>query len=188
MSGLRLGAFYTHSNEVLKAMKQLSMFGTTSGQTQFCIAKMLEDDVWLQEYIQGKVRPKILSFYIFIAENRRRLKEAYETTTSVLKKNGIPYIESHGGLFLALDLRQFVRKDPNEDPRKLELEIFTKLVDSKVLVSPGLYCIVVASVHKLLGMEFHFSEPGYFRLVFTEQKDTMKIGLQRLVDCVAKLK
>lgn len=98
---------------------------------------------------------------MFFPTNKRRLKEAQNLLVDRLADIGIPVLKSSGGLYVWADFRKFLKSQTFE----AELELWQKLLDRKLLISPG--------------KAFYCYEPGWFRLVFSDSVD--KIYLCKLV-------
>ena len=110
---------------------------------------MIADDEWVDEYL---------------AENRRRLGDAYAATTAALDAIGIPYLPGEAGFFVLCDMRPFM----SEVTWEAEHALWRRLLEeANVNLTPGAACRV--------------GEPGFMRLCFTgEQTESVKIGLERV--------
>uniref|UniRef100_A0A8C2TAU9 Aminotransferase class I/classII large domain-containing protein n=1 Tax=Coturnix japonica TaxID=93934 RepID=A0A8C2TAU9_COTJA len=141
MSGIRVGVLYTRNHAVQKAVNQLAVFHSCPGPVQHnSICLDLID--WLDN--------------VFLPTNKKRLKEAQKLLVDGLADIGIPVLSSSGGLFV-----WFLKSQTFE----AELELWQKLLDNKLLISPG--------------KAFYCYEPGWFRLVFSDSVD--KICICKLV-------
>jgi len=148
LSGCRLGVTFTKNKTLYSILQAKSLYSSVSTLPQACLSRALNDKDWLHSYIK---------------ENSKRLASAYDTATTKLKEEKIPYIESSAGLFIVLDLRKYLRQQTYEE----ELLLFDKFIAAGVLMQPGA-C-------------FHFGVPGYFRLIFTvEQREGLILALERV--------
>uniref|UniRef100_A0A669QSX1 Aminotransferase class I/classII large domain-containing protein n=1 Tax=Phasianus colchicus TaxID=9054 RepID=A0A669QSX1_PHACC len=147
MSGIRVGVLYTRNHEIQKAVNQLAVFHSCPGPVQHILTQVLKDRDWLDN--------------VFFPTNKKRLKEAQNLLVDGLADIGIPVLKSSGGLFVWADFRKFLKSQTFE----AELELWQKLLDKKLLISPG--------------KAFYCHEPGWFRLVFSDSVD--KIYLCKLV-------
>uniref|UniRef100_A0A6G1RV18 1-aminocyclopropane-1-carboxylate synthase homolog (Inactive) like n=1 Tax=Hypotaenidia okinawae TaxID=2861861 RepID=A0A6G1RV18_9GRUI len=148
MSGIRAGVLYTRNNEIQKAVNQLAVFHSCPGPVQHVLCQLLRDRDWLDK--------------VFFPTNKKRLKEAQNILVDGLADVGIPVLKSSGGLYVWADFRKFLRSQTFE----AELELWQKLLDKKLLISPG--------------KAFYCYEPGWFRLVFSDSVDKIYLCIQRL--------
>uniref|UniRef100_A0A8B9NG63 Aminotransferase class I/classII large domain-containing protein n=1 Tax=Accipiter nisus TaxID=211598 RepID=A0A8B9NG63_9AVES len=138
-SGIRVGVLYTRNNEIRKAVNQLAVFHSCPGPVQHVLSQFLRDRDWLDN--------------VFFPTNKKRLKEAQNILVDGLADVGIPVLKSSGGLYVWADFRKFLKSQTFE----AELELWQKLLDKKLLISPG--------------KAFYCYEPGWFRLVFSNSVD-----------------
>jgi DNA-binding transcriptional MocR family regulator len=75
----------------------------------------------------------------------------------------------NAGCFLWLNLSPFVSAMADKGGWSAEEELRGKLLDAGVLISTG-------SAYK-------FQRPGWFRVIFTLEKDVLEEGLRRCVEC-----
>ncbi|KAM7123893.1 LOW QUALITY PROTEIN: 1-aminocyclopropane-1-carboxylate synthase-like protein 1 [Ciconia maguari] len=148
MSGIRVAVLYTRNHEIRKAVNQLAVFHSCPGSVQHALSQFLRDRDWLDN--------------VFFPTNKKRLKEAQNILVDGLADVGIPVLKSSGGLCVWADFRKFLRSQTFE----AELELWQKLLDKKLLSSPG--------------KAFYCYEPGWFRLVFSDSVDKIYLCIQRL--------
>ncbi|XP_037240957.1 1-aminocyclopropane-1-carboxylate synthase-like protein 1 isoform X1 [Falco rusticolus] len=148
MSGIRVGVLYTTNQEIRKAVNQLAVFHSCPGPVQHILSQFLRDRDWLDN--------------VFFPTNKKRLKEAQNILVDGLADVGIPILKSSAGLYVWADFRKFLKSQTFE----AELELWQKLLDKKVLISPG--------------KAFYCYEPGWFRLVFSDSVDKIYLCIQRL--------
>jgi 1-aminocyclopropane-1-carboxylate synthase 1/2/6 len=148
LSGCRIGLLYTQNKAVLAAVDALSYFASTSRHTQWALIHMLENLDWVQEYV---------------LEHKARLATAYEHASQLFKEMGAPHIRSHAGFFMLVDLRRWMSADSSEAEEKL----WRRLVDSKVLLTPG---------GQMLSSDY-----GWFRCCFSAMDESaVRIGVDRI--------
>uniref|UniRef100_A0A8C5E5P8 1-aminocyclopropane-1-carboxylate synthase-like protein 1 n=1 Tax=Gouania willdenowi TaxID=441366 RepID=A0A8C5E5P8_GOUWI len=94
----------------------------------------------------------------FLPENRRRLKAAHSYVTRELLTMGIDYIDSPAALYLWTDMRKYLREPSFEE----EFRLWRNFTRHKVLIS--------------CGQAFSCSTPGYFRIVFSDQQQYLRLG------------
>ncbi|NXT75605.1 1A1L1 protein, partial [Zapornia atra] len=149
MSGIRAGVLYTRNHEIQKAVNQLAVFHSCPGPVQHVLSQFLRDRDWLDK--------------VFFPTNKKRLKEAQNILVDGLADVGIPVLKSSGGLYVWADFRKVCKKSQTFEA---ELELWQKLLDKKLLISPG--------------KAFCCYEPGWFRLVFSDSVDKIYLCIQRL--------
>ncbi|MEM1010409.1 MAG: aminotransferase class I/II-fold pyridoxal phosphate-dependent enzyme, partial [Myxococcota bacterium] len=148
-SGMRLGALYSQNERLRMAcIINNSMFGWASRVAEWPVISLLSDFGWVDS---------------FIAENNRRLREAYERSVEVLEKLNVPYVPASAGFFILADFRRFLP----EATKEAEHELFLKLWDAKVVVTPS--------------AEFFASSYGFFRICFAAAKaEEMEVAWSRI--------
>ena len=133
-SGLRCGVLVSENTGVLGAVEGLAYWSAVSGDTQYVLEQLISDHEW----VSG-----------FIAENERRLGEAYRRTVEALDTASIPYFPAQAGFFLLCDMRQFM----DTVTWDAEAALWTRLhEEAQVNLTPGADC--------------HIGEPGFMRLCF----------------------
>uniref|UniRef100_A0A493TNF5 Aminotransferase class I/classII large domain-containing protein n=1 Tax=Anas platyrhynchos platyrhynchos TaxID=8840 RepID=A0A493TNF5_ANAPP len=135
MCGIRVGVLHTTNHEIQKAVNQLAVFHSCPGPVQHVLSQFLKDRDWMDN--------------VFFPTNKKRLKEAQKLLVDGLADIGVPVLKSSGGLYVWADFRKFLKSQTFE----AELELWQKLLDKKLLISPG--------------KAFCCYEPGWFRLVFS---------------------
>lgn len=148
MCGIRVGVLYTRNHEIRKAVNELAVFHGCPGPVQYVLSQFLRDREWLNN--------------VFFPTNKKRLKEAQNTLVGGLAKLGIPVLKSSGGLYVWADFRKFLKSQTFE----AEMDLWWKLLDGKLLISPG--------------KAFCCYEPGWFRLVFSDSMDKICLCIKRL--------
>ncbi|KAI9759424.1 MAG: hypothetical protein M4579_002338 [Chaenotheca gracillima] len=153
--GLRLGCFITRNQELRQAMRSISMFHWPSNLSDSMAATILEDETFVEDYL---------------SLSQQRLGESYRLATGILNEAGIAY--HHGGnagFFLWVDLSPYL-PDVEKDNSPLQKE---RLLSDRILN---------AGVYLATGEEFHSEEPGWFRVVFSQEKEKLVEGLKRIVE------
>ncbi|KAM0562748.1 hypothetical protein ACHAPJ_001588 [Fusarium lateritium] len=149
-AGLRLGAIITRSQPVLRAIEAAMRFHNPSGASLAIGSAMLEDREWCRAFVDG---------------SRAKLSQAHRHITSQLKDIGIDYLPgSNAGFFVWIDLSPYL-------PSELDGELNQEFALAKKLSEAGVF---------LHPREEHSLEPGWFRLVYTQDPRTVTEGLQRL--------
>ena len=160
-SGLRVGCLYSRSEWLLRAFSSISQFSTVSHLTQYALSVLLEDEAFVDRYLE---------------ENRRRLRTSYEILARGLDGLGLPFTRPSAGLFLWVDFRPLIsiwRRFGSQavsvlDERGLALAFWRRLVnDWHIVLTRGDLC--------------HSAEPGFFRICFAYVGvDALRELLQRL--------
>jgi len=136
-SGLRCGVLISENRDVIASVDALAYWGAVSGDTQSRLGQVVADDPWVSGYL---------------AENRRRLADAYAAVASALEEEGIPHLVPTAGFFALCDLRAFL----SEPTFAAEEALWEELLETqRVNLTPGGACRI--------------AEPGFFRLCFASQ-------------------
>ncbi|KAL9079003.1 MAG: hypothetical protein Q9157_002102 [Trypethelium eluteriae] len=101
----------------------------------------------------------------FLATNTLRLRATCAIVELFLRKHAIPYTPPEAGIYISAKLCR--RRDCTE---ARERELLLKMKDKNVCVVPG--------------KAYHFTEPGWFRIVFSFPKQIVDDGLQRILDAM----
>lgn len=150
-AGLRLGAIITRSQPVLRAIEAAMRFHNPSGASLAIGNAMLEDRVWCRSFVDS---------------SRSKLSQAHRHVTSQLKAMNIKYLPgSNAGFFVWIDLSPYL-------PSELDGELNQEFALAKRLREAGVF---------LHPREEHSLEPGWFRIVYTQDPRTVTEGLQRYV-------
>jgi aspartate/methionine/tyrosine aminotransferase len=157
LSGLRIGAAYTENPEIILPMQKLNDLCQISSQTQLWTADMLQkrtssddQELWTTS---------------FRKENHKRLLKRYSALTTILDRYKIPYLPAEAGLFVWIDLSQFLSDEGN--PAVRERSLYLELIDFGLLLTPG--------------NSMRNERPGFFRFVFTAaSEDEFTVALHRI--------
>ncbi|KAJ5138392.1 Pyridoxal phosphate-dependent transferase major region subdomain 2 [Penicillium bovifimosum] len=148
--GLHLGFLVTRNQQLRQGCKAILRLHGASQAAVTIGTAILEDQAFVSS---------------FIAKARQVLASTYRLTTSVLDKEGVNYIKGgNAGFFVYIDLSLYLPTDEGMTPREREFALAQKFVDAGVFLHPG---------------EEHSKEVGWFRLVFSQEDETLKEGLRR---------
>lgn len=137
MSGVRCGVLTSNNEDVLNAIREIAYWSAVSGDTQHLLAEMLTDATWSAKFVQVM---------------REHLAASYEATTLALDNAGIPYLNAIAGLFVVVDMRQFL----DEATWEAEDRLWYKMLnEANVNITPGSAC--------------RMPEPGFFRICFASE-------------------
>ncbi|EED13267.1 aminotransferase, classes I and II family [Talaromyces stipitatus ATCC 10500] len=154
-AGLRLGCLISQNQRLMQAALSISRFHWPS-HVSISIATTILDD---HEFIK-----------VFLRDSRALLRSHSDFAVRALEEAGIPYSPgANAGLFLWIDLSKCL--DINIANTQDEWVAETQL--SKQLQTAG--------VEMSSGQAYHNEAPGWFRVIFSMEMDTLKEGLSRLV-------
>ncbi|KAM4845481.1 1-aminocyclopropane-1-carboxylate synthase-like protein 1 isoform 1-T3 [Thomomys bottae] len=100
--------------------------------------------------------------HVYLPENHARLKAAHTYVSEELQALGIPFLSRGAGFFIWIDLRKYLHKATFEE----EMLLWRRFLDNKVLLS--------------LGKAFECKEPGWFRVIFSDKAQRLRLGMQRI--------
>jgi 1-aminocyclopropane-1-carboxylate synthase len=156
-SGYRVGVLSTRNEQVVKAMDNVAYFCCVPGPMQFAIAEMLEDEAWVD---------------LFLEENSGNLRDAHAVLTSILTEGNVPVVPSSAGMFVWIDLSSFMKAPTWEEEKRLWTALFED-EKTRLLMTPGRDC--------------RHNKPGCFRLCFAAVKrEALQVAARRLVDFVKR--
>ncbi|KAF4471786.1 1-aminocyclopropane-1-carboxylate synthase [Fusarium albosuccineum] len=149
-AGLRVGAIITRSKPVLRAIEAVMRFHNPSGASLAIGSAMLEDRQWCRDFVDS---------------SRDKLGDAYRHVTRELRDIGIQYLPgSNAGFFVWIDLSPYLPSDLDGEAN-LTFALAKKLKNEGVFLHP---------------QEEHSLEPGWFRLVYTQDRRIVTEGLKRI--------
>ena len=179
LSGLRVGALYSENPEIRLPLQKLNDLCCISSQTQLLVERMLSittsDDPPSKDVSSSSSSSSSKSSswsHQFRFQNHQRLKARSDAWHALLDDLDIPYIRATAGLFVWMDLTEFLPSsslsggtdDDDERERMLYLELVNKF---GLLFTPG--------------RSMRNEKPGFFRCVFTAANETeFAIGMDRL--------
>jgi 1-aminocyclopropane-1-carboxylate synthase len=151
--GLRVGCLVSGNQELRMAVDQLTLFHWPGIADQRIAIEMLEDEEWLES---------------FFSVSREKLLHHAKFTRSMLDEKGISYSSgASAGFFFLIDLRRFL-KNAGKDGWEAENGLVQAMMKSKLFLTDG----------KMMWSE----EPGWFRIVFSQDMKTLEEGLRRLFE------
>ncbi|KAH8668544.1 pyridoxal phosphate-dependent transferase [Xylariales sp. PMI_506] len=157
-AGMRIGAIVTQNKSVLKACRAQVQFHDPSGMSIVVATAMLEDRAWCKDFLDAAAQ---------------KLGAAYRHVTRGLSELGVGYLRgANAGFFVWVDLSPFL-PEGSASQQDREIALARELVANGVFLHPG---------------EEHSIEPGWFRLVYTQEPDVVNEGLRRLGLTIASLR
>ncbi|KAF3015014.1 hypothetical protein E8E14_008708 [Neopestalotiopsis sp. 37M] len=160
MGGLRLGFLVTRNEEFRAAADTVTWFTWINNFSAQLATRLLGDLDAINDY-----------FSVY----RQRLGLEYLRTSQALTRYRIPYQPSNTGLFIFVDLSQWVDLLSGDKKESRELKLCQYLIDHGVCLNPGEYA----------GSD----RPGWFRFVFTEMPEANVLAIKRIrkaIDLLSK--
>ena len=154
-NGWRLGCIISPANrDFHTAMSSVAIYSYVSSITDHVVTQMLEDDAFTD---------------VYLCENRRRLRDAFDFTTGFLQQCGIPYrVSTQAGFFVWVDLGQaFCRRHL---PQKIPPSTFEAIKQA----------LWAHKVYVAWGDSFDSESPGMFRIVFAHPQTYLEEALRRI--------
>lgn len=121
-SGLRCGVLVSENGAVMQAVDALSYWGCCSGDTQFLLESLLEDEAWLSNYLE--VMPQ-------------RLEASYQRARDGFARIGLNGLEAEAGFFFLVDARHLLPEPTPEAERTWWQRV---LRQTNVNLTPGSAC------------------------------------------------
>lgn len=150
-SGLRIGALVTRSKAVLDAVEVVTRFFEPAGPSLAIATAMLEDRNWTRSFLKTSCE---------------QLAVAYKHVTAGLQDIGIEYLPgTNAGFFVWINLSPYLPSDLDGE-ENAEFALAKKLMAAGVFLNPK---------------EEKSAQPGWFRLVYTQEADTITEALKRFV-------
>lgn len=159
LSGLRVGMCYTENEEILYPMQKLNDLCQVSSLTQSILTKLLDSSSSSSNSADD-------SFLVsFLTQARQRLQARSLKVQLFLNSLNIPTLPSEAGMFIWMDLQEFLPPSSNgtKDEEEREHILYKELVQSGLLFTPG----------KSMKMQL----PGFFRCVYTAARNENEIDL-----------
>ncbi|KAH1589998.1 hypothetical protein KXX34_005141 [Aspergillus fumigatus] len=152
-SGLRLGCLISRNERFLQAVLSMSRFHWPSHISCSIAAAVLEDQGFVESFLQ---------------KSRRLLRSQRDLAARALDEAGIPYAQGAiAGFFLWIDLSKCLddRIVTSQDGWAAELALSRQLQQIGVEMSTG--------------YAYHNEVPGWFRVIFSLDEESLKEGLSR---------
>lgn len=99
---------------------------------------------------------------VYLRVNHSRLRAAQAYVADELRAIGVPFLNRGAGFFIWIDFRKYLRATTFEE----EVTLWRDFLDNKVLLS--------------CGKAFECSEPGWFRIIFSDKTHRLQLGMQRI--------
>ncbi|KAM9301568.1 1-aminocyclopropane-1-carboxylate synthase-like protein 1 [Gastrophryne carolinensis] len=99
---------------------------------------------------------------VYLRVNHARLRAAQTCVAEELRSIGVPFLNRSAGFFIWIDFRKYLRAPTFEE----EVMLWRDFLENKVLLS--------------CGKAFECSEPGWFRIIFSDKTHRLQLGMQRI--------
>ncbi|KDO31380.1 hypothetical protein SPRG_03997 [Saprolegnia parasitica CBS 223.65] len=150
-SGLRVGVLHSSNDDVRQALSNVLYFSGVPNVLLDSLATMLADLPWCSAYL---------------AENKALLRSSYAAIAAVLEAHRVPYVPAAAGMFVWIDLREFLDAPTFAAEQALTQTLFT---NAKIIMTPG--------------EAQHAPAPGYYRICFATTAPTIAAhGLDRALN------
>lgn len=158
-NGLRLGVIISQNNPKLHAaLIPVALYSSSSSLADHVAANFLDDDAWVDAYIK---------------DNQGQLAESYEHVTSWARKNGIEYKPGvNAAFFLWVDLGKKYAELHTIETEDLNKSVMDSLLKEKVFLASG--------------VQFGSEVAGWFRIVFSQKRDYLDLGLGRVMKALGQ--
>lgn len=155
-SGIRMGVIHTRNSELLSALGSISAFHWSGSANERVAILMLEDESWMDD---------------FLRRSRERLAARNILVRQILDDEGIQYRKgANAGFFIWADLRPFlsVQADASLSERwEAEDQLMERFIKNKVYITNG--------------KDMSAEEPGWFRVIYSQDERVIREGLKRSV-------
>ena len=149
ISGFRCGLVHTVNKEIQTVLNANSYFQSVPTVAQYILTDVISDFDWLEK--------------VYLPTNKKRLGEAHDYVVKELKKICIEAFESVAGLYVWIDLREYVKPLSKAG----ELALMDKFLTGGIYITPG--------------VAFQAPEYGWFRIIFSKNEHDMKLGVKRII-------
>ncbi|KAK7456820.1 aminotransferase class I and II [Colletotrichum acutatum] len=145
--------------EANDSISTISTFGWVSALSASTAAKLLSDAKYLRNQYLPQFRRRLIKRRTFVEEE--------------LEKYDIPHVKAEAGFFVFVNLSEWVDLLLEKHGKQGDLKFLEYLMKYRVYLEPG--------------QAFFSNRSGWFRLNFGGEKETFKLGLQRLFQCLRLL-
>lgn len=161
--GLRLGCIHTRNTQLFRAMGAMSQFHWLCNPAEKLASLMLEDEAWMEN---------------FQALSRQRLAARNALTRQLLDEMGVEYSkESSAGFFIWADFRRYLpswtRSGKAVKGWEAEEGLVARLREKGVFMTPG--------------ADLTADEPGFFRVIFSQDEVVIREGMRRVGEVVREV-
>ncbi|KIW92437.1 uncharacterized protein Z519_07421 [Cladophialophora bantiana CBS 173.52] len=168
-NGLRVGYIISQYNEAFReALLEVAIYSYATSVAEHIAAKILEDDPWVDNYIQT---------------NQTRLAESYSLVVEFLNKHNIPYTPgANAAFFLWVDLgKAYLERHPEQrrDAGEAQVDDGTSVKIMQLLMKNKVFLGG--------GAVFGAETPGLFRIVFSHARSYIEEALKRITKAMGDM-
>jgi aspartate/methionine/tyrosine aminotransferase len=186
LSGLRVGVTYTENEEILLPLQKLNDMCQISSQTQLLVERMMCADAITEGGDARDGTDNSQKFFdVYMKVNNDHIRARCDKLHSFLSDVGIPSLPADSGLFVWMDLREFL------PPLVNGVTEATEPIESKEVRERQLYLTLMKKYGLLFtpGMSMRSERAGFFRFVFTAaSEEEFELGLARLRTAVEEMR
>jgi 1-aminocyclopropane-1-carboxylate synthase len=186
LSGLRVGVTYTENEEILLPLQKLNDMCQISSQTQLLVERMMCADAITEGGDARDGTDNSQKFFdVYMKVNNDQIRARCDKLLSFLSDVGIPSLPADSGLFVWMDLREFL------PPLVNGVTEATESIESKEVRERQLYLTLMKKYGLLFtpGMSMRSERAGFFRFVFTAaSEEEFDLGLVRLRNAVEEMR
>ena len=155
-NGIRIGALISPFNPTLmRAFRSIASFTRASQLAEHAWLNLLQDKPFQETYFPALIR---------------KMTDAYEYTTSMLKSYNIRYNSACVSSFTWIDLSEYLA----EDSVDAELELNWRMAKAGVWIA--------------MGASFASERNGNFRITFATPREELRLGMERLMGVLKEVK
>lgn len=160
-AGLRLGCLISQNKEMTKATQAIGRFHWPSEVACSIATTILEDKKFIESYTK---------------KSRELLSQNYAVATKILDDTGIDYVRNgNAGFFIWIDLAPFLStKEADDSGWNAEKKLAAAITEAGVPLASG--------------FKYRSERPGWFRILFTVDKESLEEALKRIIDVARKQK
>ncbi|OLY82993.1 putative inactive 1-aminocyclopropane-1-carboxylate synthase-like protein 2 [Smittium mucronatum] len=173
LNGFRVGWIICPWNKsFLTSISTIGEFSYIAGIADSIVCKFLADSTFLDS---------------FITTMQTNLLTSFEKTTSYLTSKNVPFVPGMAGSFLWINIKHqlLIWKNNNLNPNESPVLDTNQLTfDDELAMWSDI--LQNGRIYITSGASFHSMEPGWARIIFAIPWETLKVGLDRLFDFMAK--
>lgn len=165
--GLRLGCMVIRNKQLMRAMSAITQFHWSGGPGEVIATTILEDEKWLEN---------------FLKLGRERLSDRNVLTRKLLEDMGVAYHPgANAGFFIWCDMRPFL-PSMKEASKILEKDATSEWDRERALSAK----MTLNKVYMTEGEGFKSEDPGWFRIIFSQDERVLKTGLKRVGEVIGR--
>jgi len=193
LSGLRVGVAYSENKAIRMPFQKLNDLCQISSQTQSMVERMLSAKAADLDGTADGGTDGLWSTETFLPQNQERIRQRCDRLQHCLTDVGIPHLNANSGMFVWMDLREFLPPlsstdtdgptEQQQQQQQQQHETTSESEESKDQRERTLYLELLHTFGLLFtpGRSMRNELPGFFRCVFTAASDhEFDLGLERI--------